>query len=153
MLRALRFIFIAAVSVLALGVGYIGITHPDSPLPRQYNPTKRLYVGDPLSFMSGWKLDAAKFWQRHSRGSPPSPTGSIAHLAIFEAGWSCGLWAICASHQFRPAALSRLGWPCGNVTAYSLLRARRLGWRSQGSNISLAIVAARCAPDAVRVGG
>lgn len=59
MLSALRFLYIAAVSVLALGGAYLGLTHPDSPVPREYNPTKRLYVGDPATFMTGWKLDAA----------------------------------------------------------------------------------------------
>ncbi len=33
--------------------------HPQSPLPREWNPTKRLYVDDPVNLLTSWKLDAA----------------------------------------------------------------------------------------------
>ena len=59
MLSAFRFLFTAAVSLVALGAAYLGMIHPDSPLPREYNPTKRLYINDPVTFLSGWKLNAA----------------------------------------------------------------------------------------------
>lgn len=35
------------------------LVHPSTPLPREWNPTKRLYVTDPVSPLTDWKLDAA----------------------------------------------------------------------------------------------
>ncbi|MDA8746621.1 extensin family protein [Litoreibacter sp.] len=34
-------------------------THPESPLAREWNPTKRLYLADPVTILTPWKLDAA----------------------------------------------------------------------------------------------
>lgn len=33
--------------------------HPNTPLPREWNPTKRLSVADPVTWLTGWKLDLA----------------------------------------------------------------------------------------------
>lgn len=43
---------------VALGVWQLAV-HPDTPLPREWNPTKRLYVSDPVTWLTPWKLDAA----------------------------------------------------------------------------------------------
>ncbi|WP_298295487.1 extensin family protein [uncultured Litoreibacter sp.] len=41
------------------GLGYLALTHPSTPVPREWNPTKRLYLSDPVTLMTPWKLDAA----------------------------------------------------------------------------------------------
>jgi len=41
------------------GAGWLLVTHPGSPLPREWNPTKRLYVSDPVTPLTPYKLDVA----------------------------------------------------------------------------------------------
>ncbi|EBA14216.1 extensin-like domain-containing protein [Roseobacter sp. CCS2] len=40
-------------------VGYQAIVHPDTPLPREWNPTQPLRISDPVTAMTGWKLNQA----------------------------------------------------------------------------------------------
>lgn len=46
------------VGLLALG-GYETIMHPDTPLPREWNPTKPLLISDPVTPLTYWKLNRA----------------------------------------------------------------------------------------------
>ena len=39
--------------------GYQGIVHPDTPLPRAWNPTHPLQINDPVTWITGWKLNRA----------------------------------------------------------------------------------------------
>lgn len=39
--------------------GYQLLVHPDTPLPREWNPTKPLVISDPVTPLTGWKLDRA----------------------------------------------------------------------------------------------
>jgi hypothetical protein len=39
--------------------GYQVLVHPDTPLPREWNPTKSLAVADPVTPLTGWKLNRA----------------------------------------------------------------------------------------------
>ena len=45
-------------SVLAFG-GYQAIVHPDTPLPREWNPTQPLVVTDAVTPLTSWKLNRA----------------------------------------------------------------------------------------------
>jgi hypothetical protein len=59
-MRGLQGLFGA--TLLVCGVAFViwqGLTHPDSPVPREWNPLKRLYLDDPVSFLTPYKLDAA----------------------------------------------------------------------------------------------
>lgn len=40
-------------------IGYQLLVHPDTPLPRQWNPTQPLVVSDPVTPLTGWKLNRA----------------------------------------------------------------------------------------------
>lgn len=43
-----------------MGVGgYQALYHPDTPLPRHWNPTQPLRVADPVTPLTGWKLEQA----------------------------------------------------------------------------------------------
>ncbi len=44
--------------VLAFG-GYQLIVHPDTPLPREWNPMRPLVISDPVTPLTGWKLNRA----------------------------------------------------------------------------------------------
>ena len=44
--------------VLAFG-GYLALVHPDTPLPREWNPTRPLVISDPLTPLTAWKLNRA----------------------------------------------------------------------------------------------
>lgn len=44
--------------VLAYG-GYQALVHPDTPLPRAWNPMQPLAVSDPVTPLTGWKLNRA----------------------------------------------------------------------------------------------
>jgi hypothetical protein len=44
--------------VLAFG-GYQVAMHPDTPLPRQWNPTQPLAINDPVTPLTGWKMNRA----------------------------------------------------------------------------------------------
>ncbi len=44
--------------LLALG-GYQTLVHPDTPLPRAWNPTQPLIISDPVTPLTGWKLNRA----------------------------------------------------------------------------------------------
>lgn len=35
------------------------VVHPDTPLPRAWNPTQPLVIGDPVTHITGWKLNRA----------------------------------------------------------------------------------------------
>ena len=48
--------FFAGVLIFA---GYQLIMHPETPLPREWNPTEPLRVSDPVTAMTGWKLNRA----------------------------------------------------------------------------------------------
>jgi hypothetical protein len=39
--------------------GYQAIVHPDTPLPRAWNPTQPLRIDDPITPLTGWKLTKA----------------------------------------------------------------------------------------------
>ena len=59
-MRGLQGLFGA--TLLVCGVAFViwqGLTHPDSPVPREWNPLKRLYLEDPVTFLTPYKLDAA----------------------------------------------------------------------------------------------
>ncbi len=44
----------------ALGFGgYQALVHPDTPLPREWNPTVPLRISDPVTPLTGWKLNRA----------------------------------------------------------------------------------------------
>lgn len=45
-------------ATLAYG-GYQALVHPDTPLPREWNPTKALVISDPVTPLTGWKLARA----------------------------------------------------------------------------------------------
>ncbi len=45
-------------SALAYG-GYQAVMHPDTPLPRAWNPTQALQISDPVTPLTGWKLNRA----------------------------------------------------------------------------------------------
>lgn len=48
------------VVLIGLGVGgYHALYHPDTPLPRQWNPVVPLQVADPVTPLTGWKLEHA----------------------------------------------------------------------------------------------
>lgn len=44
--------------VLTFG-GYQALVHPDTPLPRAWNPTQPLVISDPVTPLTVWKLDRA----------------------------------------------------------------------------------------------
>lgn len=44
--------------VLAYG-GYQAMVHPGTPLPREWNPTQPLRISDPVTPITGWKLNRA----------------------------------------------------------------------------------------------
>lgn len=44
---------------LLLFGGYQAIVHPGTPLPREWNPTQALAVSDPVTPLTGWKLNRA----------------------------------------------------------------------------------------------
>ena len=44
--------------VLAFG-GYQILVHPDTPLPREWNPTQPLVISDPVTPLTAWKLNRA----------------------------------------------------------------------------------------------
>ena len=46
------------VSLLVLG-SYQTIMHPDTPLPREWNPIKPLVISDPVTPLTSWKLNRA----------------------------------------------------------------------------------------------
>lgn len=39
--------------------GYQALVHPDTPLPREWNPTKPLRIADPVTMLTAWKLNRA----------------------------------------------------------------------------------------------
>lgn len=39
--------------------GYQALMHPDTPLPREWNPTVPLRISDPVTPLTGWKLNRA----------------------------------------------------------------------------------------------
>ena len=43
---------------LAFG-GYQAVVHPDTPLPPEWNPTQPLRIRDPVTMITGWKLNRA----------------------------------------------------------------------------------------------
>ncbi len=53
-----RAVFLFALIGL-LGGGYLAIYHPDSPLPREWNPTVPLEITDPVTPLTAWKLERA----------------------------------------------------------------------------------------------
>lgn len=53
-----RLIYLLIVSGIGIG-GYQAIYHPDTPLPRHWNPIAPLRVADPVSPLTGWKLEHA----------------------------------------------------------------------------------------------
>ena len=53
-----RLVYLAVVIGLGVG-GYQAIYHPDTPLPRQWNPVEPLRVADPVTPLTGWKLEHA----------------------------------------------------------------------------------------------
>lgn len=58
-MRVLRALFsVLLLCVIGFG-GWLLITHPATPLPREWNPTKRLYVEDPVTLLTQFKLDVA----------------------------------------------------------------------------------------------
>ena len=57
--RSLALISGLAAFVFAAGLAYCGyllLTHPDTPLPRAWNPVQPLAVADPVTPVTGWKL-------------------------------------------------------------------------------------------------
>ena len=51
---------IAVLAILLAGIaGLIAVSHPDTPLPDEWNPTVALNVADPVSPLTMWKLRAA----------------------------------------------------------------------------------------------
>ncbi len=44
--------------VLSL-IGYQIFVHPNTPLPREWNPTQPLVITDPVTLLTGWKLNRA----------------------------------------------------------------------------------------------
>ncbi|MEO1640326.1 MAG: extensin family protein [Pseudomonadota bacterium] len=48
----------AFAALLAFG-GYQAVVHPDTPLPPQWNPTEPLVISDPVTPLTGWKLNRA----------------------------------------------------------------------------------------------
>jgi len=59
-MRALSGVFSATLLVcgVAFCLGQLAV-HPDTPLPREWNPTKRFYLDDPVTLLTPYKLDAA----------------------------------------------------------------------------------------------
>lgn len=59
-MRALSGLFSATLLVcgVALCLWQLAV-HPDTPLPREWNPTKRLSLEDPVTLLTPYKLDAA----------------------------------------------------------------------------------------------
>ncbi|PJI85786.1 hypothetical protein BC777_2133 [Yoonia maricola] len=47
------------VAVLLAFAGYQGMVNPDTPLPREWNPTQPLRISDPVTLLTGWKLNRA----------------------------------------------------------------------------------------------
>lgn len=56
LIRGLAAFFVA--SALTFG-GYLAVVHPDTPLPREWNPTQPLRISDPVTPLTGWKLNRA----------------------------------------------------------------------------------------------
>lgn len=56
LINGLAAFFFAAVLFFA---GYQLIAHPQTPLPREWNPTEPLRISDPVTVMTGWKLNRA----------------------------------------------------------------------------------------------
>ena len=54
-----RFLWALATIVLLSGAGYLLLTHPQTPLPRAWNPVEPLRVVDPVTPFTGWKLSRA----------------------------------------------------------------------------------------------
>ncbi|WP_342077409.1 extensin family protein [Yoonia sp. SS1-5] len=52
---AVTLLFLAA---LGYG-GHLALTHPDTPLPQQWNPLEPLRIADPVTPLTGWKLNRA----------------------------------------------------------------------------------------------
>lgn len=53
-----RLLYLAVVVGLGFG-GYQLVMHPDTPLARQWNPIEPLHVTDPVTPLTGWKLERA----------------------------------------------------------------------------------------------
>jgi hypothetical protein len=49
-------LFFTGVLVFA---GYQALVHPETPLPREWNPTEPLRISDPVTILTGWKLTKA----------------------------------------------------------------------------------------------
>lgn len=60
--RSSRIIRVAAALLFATTVGISTsqmLMHPDTPIPRQWNPVQPLRIGDPVTLLTGWKLERA----------------------------------------------------------------------------------------------
>lgn len=53
-----RLVYLFLFALIGWG-GYQAIYHPDTPLPRQWNPTVPLQVADPMSPLTVWKMERA----------------------------------------------------------------------------------------------
>ena len=85
-MRALSGLFSA--TLLVCGVAFCLwqlAVHPETPLPREWNPSKRLYLDDPVTLLTPYKLKAAAndpppnaISGKASRGSRISPATIVA---------------------------------------------------------------------------
>ena len=71
------FAAICFAGLLAFG-GYLALVHPETPLPREWNPTKALVISDPVTPLTAWKLNRAT-------ASPDQCLTTLAGFAVLDA--------------------------------------------------------------------
>lgn len=151
-MRLLRRLFFA-VSLCVVGlVGWLLLTHPATPLPREWNPTKRLYVSDPVTILTSFKLDVAAADPRLCqqvlgaadvafRGLAPLRASAQCHVEdhvnfqragqarLAPVNTSCAIalrTAMWERHGLQPAAQEHLGTGISEITHFSSYNCRQI---------------------------
>lgn len=131
--------------------GYQALMHPDTPLPAAWNPTQPLQISDPVTPITGWKLNRAVAtidqctatlagharWQVmsdlqdspqcHIRGRIDLRSVGQANLADVETRCALALrMAMWEQHSLQPAARDILGTQVSGIDHFGSYSCRRM---------------------------
>ena len=148
-----RLVYLILFALIGWG-GYQAIYHPDTPLPRQWNPTVPLQVADPISPLTVWKMERA-LMSTQSCLAVLEDAGRYDPLADLESSDNCHIRGRINLRGVGDTALSSIETRCAiglrlamweqhdlQPSAKELFRsAFRFGGRSQFANV---LTRARC---------
>ncbi|MEM7470277.1 MAG: extensin family protein [Pseudomonadota bacterium] len=111
-MSALRFVFLSILLCVVLGLGYLTLSNPTSPVPRQWNPLKRLYVADPVTFLTPYKLDAAANDPAVCLEVLGDAQAAFAQMPDLEVSDQCGIANRVSLSRLGPARLRPVETTC-----------------------------------------